>query len=182
MRSAYLAAAATLGLCVCGGLATFESPAIAADAPVASAAGSDLTPADRKKLIGQTGYQLDKNGKVDNACGEKVAPKFVSANVGGAVGVAQLVAIPNGKQACNPDGTEFYLEASGGKGFHVIFADQGRIVILDTTGDDGVRDIALVHKGGGVSPVYRYKKSQLGYASGGRNASATSLKGLPALP
>lgn len=156
MRSALLAAAA---LVAASGVVCLQSVAMAED---------DFSAADRRTLIAETGYEADDSGQVENVCGDKVSPDFAPADIGGPVGVAALVVIPNGATAdCYDEPGDMYLMRRTAAGFHIVFADSAHLAVLASTGTDGVHDIALNR--GGSYPVYRWDGDD--YVSAGRNIS-----------
>jgi hypothetical protein len=148
----------------------------------AQAADSNLTAADRRALIAEAGYEADSSGKVENVCGEMVSPEFVPADIGGSVGVAELVVIPNGPNSadCYGEGPgDMYLMRRTARGFHTVFADSGPIAILSSTGTDDVHDIAVSGRGDGI-PVFRWDGDD--YVSAGRNVSRREYDASPAVP
>jgi hypothetical protein len=174
MRTALLAAATAL----CVGAAALDSAALADDA----ATGTELSSADRRKLLAEAGYEADSSGKVENACGDQVSPKLAPADIGGSVGVAQVLLIPNGAGTadCYEGPGDLYLMRRSGSGFEIVFADFGRIVVLNTAGPDGVRDIALAESGRDTTPVFRYSRGS--YVAAGRDITRSESARAAALP
>jgi hypothetical protein len=162
-------------------LTVWIAAAAAVGCSFASAKADELSAADRRALVAEAGYEADASGKVENICGELVSPEFAPADIGGPVGVAELLIIPNGPNSadCYGDGPgDMYLMRRSGAGFHIVFADSARMAVLASTGADGVRDIALSRDGS--YPVYRWDGDD--YVSAGRNASRREYDASPAVP
>ena len=150
--SIFLAAAA------CGQAAT---PADA-DAQTAGA----LTDADRAAIMQTLDFRPDAAGMVENACGSRVTPQFAAADLGGEVGVAQLVVVPGGDTpTCYGDGPgAMMLVRREGDTFRLIYSNQGGFFVILPTETNGVHDIA--HGGPGFQhPVFAWNGAE--YARAG---------------
>jgi hypothetical protein len=141
-----------------------------------------LSDADRSALLAAAGYDLAGDGTVLNLCDDRVTPQILPADVGGAVGVAQLVIVPGGPSlyTCYGDVPgDMRLMMRDGDAFRVIFTGGGYISILPETGVDGVHDLALGGPGFEF-PVFSWTGS--GYARADRTISDEEYVKYPSLP
>lgn len=117
------------------------APAPEAEAPAAAAA---LSEADRTALLTAINLTPNAEGQVTNECSELVTPRILPAQLGGAVGTAQVVAIDGGPNmpTCYGDGPDIHVLARIGDTWRQIYTDRGGGVIVLRTETNGVRDIA----------------------------------------
>ena len=132
-------------------------------------------------IFSALGLAPDAQGQVANECGEKVTPRILAAELGGAVGTAQLVAIEGGPNtaACYGDGPDLHLMRSQGEGFREIYSARGRMLIILPTPRDGVRDIADGGPGSSF-PVWEWNGGE--YAPAGREVGDAALSRATFLP
>jgi hypothetical protein len=155
-----LIVAATAMLAACGQPSATQTSAQGAEAS-AEAAEIKMSAGDHAALIAVTGYALAADGTVENACGERVHPQTLPADVGGSVGLAWLIVVGSGPNATGcygdvPGG--LYLVMRDADAYRLIFADSGYLAILPEMGIDGVHDVAI--GGPGFSfPVYEWDGS-----------------------
>jgi hypothetical protein len=133
-------------------------------------------------LIAATGYTLGADGTVENACGTRVHPQTLPADVGGDVGLTWLLIVPGGEGSptCYGDVPgDMYLLWREDAGYAVIFSGGGYISILPETGVGGVHDIVL--GGPGFSfPVFTWDGAA--YAPADRTISDEEFAQHPMLP
>ena len=150
-----------LALAACGQPAPSSADAQTQAPTSQNAASAAVTAADRTAILNVIHAGPDARGQVTNACDEKVTPQFIAIDLGGAVGVVQLVIIPGGPNSatCYGDGPgDMHVMARNGAGFSEIHAQQGAFLAVLTTRHNGVRDI--VFAGPGMShPVYQWNGS-----------------------
>ena len=162
-------------------LSAFMVSIALAGAAMAQPPPAPLPAADRGALLRALHLTADARGRVTNDCGEKVTPRILPANVGGAVGVAQLVIVPNGAEQATCYGDNpgaMTLMKREGASWRAIFSGGGYIAIM-TAQHGGVHDIAL--GGPGFSfPVYQWDGTK--YAATRRNISDSEFGRYPSLP
>lgn len=165
LRPAAVALLALLCL-ACNGKAT--APATAA-----------FTDADRTAILQTLGLAADTAGQVMNECGERVAPQFLPAQLGGRVGTAILFAISGGPRmaTCYGDGPDIHLLMREGSGWREVYSARGRMLIILPTSTADVRDIA--DGGPGLSfPVWTWNGSV--YVPADREVSDAELSNMNA--
>lgn len=130
-------------------------------APASGAAPSAPIPtpsaAEKSAILRQLALTSDAKGLVENACGERVAPKFVGIDLGGTAGRAVVFVMEGGPNtaACYGDGPDLKVMRRMDKGFREIFAMQGGMMIVMPTKGSAARDIAA--GGPGFSfPLWRW--------------------------
>jgi hypothetical protein len=152
MRTFASAAFSVFALAACGQAAAPSN----ADAQTASTATNELSAADRTAMLHAIAMTADRSGQVENACSEKVTPTFTAIELGGAVGMAQLLVIPGGPNSatCYGDGPgDMHLFRRNGASFSEIHALSGAFLVVLPTSHNGVKDIA--DGGPGMShPLY----------------------------
>lgn len=169
-----LALAAALAACS-------PAPAPAADDTQPPAAIGALSDADRASLLAALNLSADAQGRIVNACDERVVPRILTAELGGAAGAAQLVAVDGGPNmpSCYGDGPDLHLMVRDGAAWREVFSDRGGALILLPTRTDGVRDIA--DGGPGFSfPVLTWNGRT--YVRAGRQIADSELGGAEFLP
>jgi hypothetical protein len=157
-----------------------ESTPEAASAASRSEAAADPA-ADSRAVLAALGLTPDADGKIVNECGDVVLPTIVPADLGGAVGTAQLVAIEGGERApaCYGDGPDLHLLRRDGAGWREIYRARGRMLIVLPSSTGGVRDLA--DGGPGFSfPVWTWNGSA--YAPAGREIADGDLGDATFLP
>ncbi|HEU4431529.1 MAG TPA: hypothetical protein VFT98_22400 [Myxococcota bacterium] len=166
-----------LGLAACDSGGSQE-PAASPELPTSAGAAPA---ADAAALLAALGLAPDADGRIENECGERVAPRFAPAELGGAVGTARLVAIDGGPHAptCYGDGPDLHLLRHDGAAWREIYAARGRMLIVLPTATGGVRDLA--DGGPGFSfPVWTWDGSA--YAPAGRSVADAELGDARFLP
>lgn len=150
--------------------------------PAAKPGSSAPPPApDSAALLKTIGLTPDASGRVENECGERVAPSVQAAELGGALGTAWLVAIGGGPNlaSCYGDGPDLHLLKAEGAGHREIYAARGRMLIVLPTSTNGVRDLA--DGGPGFSfPVWIWNGKA--YAPAGRSVADSALGDARFLP
>ena len=137
--------------------------------------------ADPAAILEALKLEPDAQGQIVNECGDRVTPSIVAAELGGAVGTAQLVAIGGGPSmaACYGDGPDLHLMKPEGAGYREIYAARGRMLIVLPTSHDGVHDLA--DGGPGFSfPVWQWNGGT--YAPAGREVADADLSAATFLP
>lgn len=131
--------------CGAGALAAAASP----PPPVAVA--------DKAAILAQAKLTADAKGLVENECGERVAPKFVSIDLGGAAGPAVLFVMEGGPNtaACYGDGPDLHLMRKDAKGYQEIFSLRGGFLVLMPAKGAAARDIAQGGPGM-TAPLWRW--------------------------
>jgi hypothetical protein len=149
------------------------------ETPAPSAA--PLSETDRAGVFAALNLSPNAAGEVVNECGDSVTPAIVPAELGGAVGTAQLVAVPGGPSAysCYGDGPDLHLMMREGGGWREIYAARGRMLIIMPGETSGVHDIA--DGGPGFQfPLWQWNGSA--YANTGRSISDAELANATFLP
>lgn len=146
-----LAAAALLAVC---------ASASAQPAPPA------VTAADRAAILRTQNLTPNARGQVKNACDELVTPKFLPADLGGAVGTAILFVMEGGPNtaACYGDGPDLHLMKREGAAFREIYSASGRYLIILPRMTNGVRDIADGGRGFAF-PLWRWNGTRYVFAN-----------------
>jgi hypothetical protein len=155
--------AAALAMAACGQPAATEAQAQSG----AAAPAGELTGADRAAFLRAINARLDAQGMLENECGEKVTPRIIPVDLGGAVGVAQLFVMEGGPNTatCYGDGPNLQLFKHEGAAWREIYSARGRMIIVLTTAHAGVHDIADGGPGNSF-PVWQWNGSA--YANAGR--------------
>ena len=146
-----------------------------------SPTGGALTDTDRAVILSALGLSQNAQGQVLNECGDWVTPTIVTAELGGAAGASQLVAIDGGPSmaACYGDGPDLHLMLRDGAGFREIYSARGRVLVLLPSTTNGVHDIA--DGGPGFSfPLWQWNGSA--YAQTDREVSDAEISGATYLP
>lgn len=171
------AALLSLALAACGQTA---APG-AADAQPAQAAG-ELSAADHTALLQALDMRANAAGQVENACGERVTPQIVRADLGQAVGEAHLVVIPGGPNiaTCYGDGPgALILMRREGAGFRQIYMNQGGFFAVLPRETNHAREI--VHAGPGFQhPVFVWNGAE--YAPARRSVPDAQMSDATILP
>ena len=148
-------------------LGSCSRPGVTSEAPV-------VTDADRAAILKTLGLSADQQGLVPNECGERSAPQYLVAEMGGAVGSAILFAMSGGPNTatCYGDGADLHLMMRDGASWHEIYSARGRMLIVLPTATAGVRDIG--DGGPGFSfPVWIWNGTR--YIPAGREISDADL-------
>ncbi|MEJ0059871.1 MAG: hypothetical protein WDM79_09980 [Terricaulis sp.] len=158
--------AATLAMAACGQPAATDAQAQSGAA--APAAASELAGADRAAFLRAINATLDAQGMLENECGEKVTPRILPVDLGGAVGVAQIFVMDGGPNtiSCYGDGSNLQVFKHEGAAWREIYSARGRMIIVLTTSHNGVRDIADGGPGNSF-PVWQWDGTT--YEVAGRN-------------
>jgi hypothetical protein len=121
----------------------------AAQAQSRTAATPGASPADRTSILRSMKIVADSRGQVENDCGERVTPRFQSADMGGAVGTAVLFVMEGGPNtaSCYGDGPGLILLKREGAGWREIYSSRGGYMAILKTMHGGVRDIAFAGPG-----------------------------------
>lgn len=177
-RSLIIAVLAVVALGAC-------NPPSASTPEAESAAGAPATgpvsEAERTAILTALNLAPDALGKVVNECGDSVVPLIAPAELGGAAGTAQLVAIPGGPTmyTCYGDGPDLHLMMRDGDGWREIYAARGRMLVILPTMTNGVRDIA---DGGPGFQFPLWQWNGQAYASAGRSVSDAETANATILP
>ena len=136
---------------------------------------------DASALLAALSLAPDAQGQVVNECGEKVTPSILAAELGGAVGTAQLVAIGGGPNtaACYGDGPDLHLLRRDGASHREIYSARGRVLVILPSSHDGVRDLADGGPGSSF-PVWEWNGSA--YSDAGRAIADSELGDAVFLP
>ncbi len=136
---------------------------------------------DASALLAALSLAPDAQGQVENECGEKVTPSILAAELGGAVGTAQLVVIGGGPNtaACYGDGPDLHLMRRDGASHREIYSARGRVLVILPSSHDGVRDLADGGPGSSF-PVWEWNGSA--YADAGRAIADSELGDAVFLP
>lgn len=174
-----MSAAVAVALAACGQAA---APSDAEAQPATQSATVGLSASDKTAILRQMSLSADARGQVENECGEKVTPQFLSAALGGPVGTATLFVMEGGPNTatCYGDGPDLHLMKREGAAFREIYSARGRMIIVLPTLTGGVHDIA--DGGPGFSfPVWKWNGTD--YADSGRHISdQESARGAVYLP
>jgi hypothetical protein len=176
MRRALIIAALALAVAACS-----PPGAASSDAEVSAPSSGPLSEADRAAILGALNLSPSASGEIVNECGDNVTPTIAPAELGGAVGTAQLVAIPGGPSAftCYGDGPDLHLMMRDGAGWREIYAARGRMLIIMPSVTNGVHDLA--DGGPGLQfPLWQWNGSA--YANTGRSVSDADLANATFLP
>jgi hypothetical protein len=147
----------------------------------AAATAGEITAADRSAILGALHLSANGQGLVENECGDRVAPQFLAAQLGGAAGAGVLFAIGGGPSAaaCYGDGPDLHLFVRDGAGWREVYSARGRMLIILPTSTRGVHDIA--DGGPGFSfPVWAWNGTV--YAPANREIGDSALDGATYLP
>lgn len=170
------ATALLLGLGACGPAAS-PPAAVEEEAEALPAAG----PADYPAILATLRLTADASGQIQNECGDRVTPQFLTAQLGGDAGDATLVAIPGGASmaTCYGDGPDLHLFVRDGGAWREVYSARGRMLIILSTSTNGVRDLA--DGGPGFSfPVWTWNGRQ--YADANRSVADSALGDAQFLP
>jgi hypothetical protein len=159
----------------------FSLLATATHGQPAAKAGASAAAPDSTALLKTIGLTPDVSGRVENECGERVAPSVQAAELGGALGTAWLIAIGGGPNSatCYGDGPDLHLLTREGTGYREIYAARGRMLIVLPTSTNGVRDLA--DGGPGFSfPVWAWNGKA--YAPANRSVADSQIGDATFLP
>jgi len=152
----------------------------AAQAESTTAAAPETSPADRASILRSMKIVTDSRGQVENDCGERVTPRFLPADMGGAVGTAVLFVMDGGPNtaSCYGDGPGLLLLMREGTGWREIYSSRGGYMAILKTMHGGVRDIAFAGPGF-QHPLWTWNGARFalskGTVSDAQTSSATIL-------
>jgi hypothetical protein len=161
--------------------ATISLALTACDRPAAPIAAPSAPEVDRAALLGALKLSANEQGQVRNECGDWVTPAIATAELGGAAGAAQLVAIGGGPSmaACYGDGPDLHLLLRDGATYREIYSARGRMLVILPGTTNGVRDIA--DGGPGFSfPLWQWNGTV--YANTNRQVSDAEIANATFLP
>lgn len=143
-----------------------------ADAQPATKATPDaaVTNVDRAAILRANNLTADARGMVENECGEKVAPKYLPADLGGAVGTAIVFVMEGGPNtaSCYGDGADLHVMKREGAVFREIHGLRGGVLIIVPQTTQGVKNI--IDGGPGFShPLWAWNGRD--YADTGRKVA-----------
>ena len=145
-----------------------------ADAQTATSQSGEVTAAERTAILAALQLRPDAQGRVENECGERVAPQFLVADIGSGPGRVIAFNIGGGPNmlTCYGDGTLtiFFRESNGA--WSAIWENRpGGAIILSTQHNNG-NDIA--DGGPGFSfPVWQWDGTT--YVNANRTVSDSQL-------
>lgn len=115
----------------------------------AESSAAAVSSADRASILRSLKMVADSRGQVENECSEKVTPQFLSADLGGVVGVAVLLVVEGGPNSvsCYGDGPGLTLMKREAVGWRNIYSSRGGYMAILKTQHGGVHDIAFAGPG-----------------------------------
>lgn len=146
-----------------------------------TAAAAELSAADRASILRSQNLTADAGGMVENECGDKVAPQFLPADMGGADGTATLLAMGGGPNSatCYGDGPGLTLMMRDGANWRAIYSSRGGFMAIMPSQTRGVRDIAFAGPGF-EHPLHTWNGTA--FAPSGRSVADAAMANATFLP
>lgn len=152
-----------------------------ADAQTTAAASGEVSAADRSAILHTANAQPDSSGQVENECGEKITPRLLPVDMGGAVGTAVLLVMEGGPNtaSCYGDGPGLTLLARDGANWRFVYDSRGGYMSVLTSQTNGVHDIAFAGPGF-EHPLFTWNGTE--FAPAGRTVSDAQTSSGTTLP
>jgi hypothetical protein len=139
------------------------------------------TTADQAAILRVMNLTADRNGKVENECGDRVTPQFLPAEMGGAVGTAVLFVMVGGDSmaSCYGDGPGLWLMKREGAAWRSVYDSRGGYLAILPTQHNGVHDIAFAGPGFD-HPLFSWNGTE--FAPANRSVADAQMENATLLP